>query len=153
VLGMPSLGVVVFYVCLGIGLGRALRGLQESSELLVIHAGALLPALMRAALVYALGGTLVVLALAHIVDPASNRATRLWSENIAADLVSRSMVPHRFTEVLGGVSMVIGSRDAQGQITDFFMDDSRDAAMRRTYLAERALITRDAHGYILRMFD
>lgn len=153
ILGMPSLGVVVFYVCLGIGLGRALRGLQESSELLVIHASALLHSLMRAAVVYAIGGTLVVLLLAHVVDPLSNRTTRVWSENIAADLVSRSMVPHRFTEVLGGVSMVIGSRDSQGQITDFFMDDSRDGELRRTYLAKRALITRDEEGYILRMFD
>jgi len=88
-----------------------------------------------------------------VIDPMSNRTTRVWSENIAADLVSRSMVPHRFTEVLGGVSMVIGSRDTQGQITDFFMDDSRDGEMRRTYIARRALITRDEEGYILRMFD
>lgn len=152
-LGMPALGVVVFYVCAGIGLGRALRGLQDGSELLVIHANGLISPLLRAISAYAVAAAVIVLLLAHVVDPMSNRTTRLWSESIAADLVSRSMIPHRFTEVLDGVSMVIGSRDAQGQITDFFADDSRDSEVQRTYFAKRAVITRDEQGYILRMFD
>ena len=46
-LGMPSLGVVVLYVCLAIGLGRALRTLQDRSELQIIHASALVPSLIE----------------------------------------------------------------------------------------------------------
>ena len=42
-LGMPALGIVFLYVCLGIGLGRALRNLQASSELQIIHVNGLVP--------------------------------------------------------------------------------------------------------------
>lgn len=152
-LGMPSLGVVVLYVCLAIGLGRAMRTLQDRSELQIIHASALVPSLMRAVLGYALGGAALLLVLAHVIDPASVRTTAAWSESIAADLVSRSMIPHRFTEVVDGVSMIIGSRDAEGQITDFFADDRRNPQSRRTYLASSALITRDEQGFVLRLRD
>jgi lipopolysaccharide export system permease protein len=150
---MPSLGIVFLYVCLAIGLGRALRNLQDRSELQIIHVNALVPALMRAILVYAVGGMLVVLFLSHIVDPLSVRTTDDWSESIAADLVSRSMIPHRFTEVVDGVSIVIGSRDSEGQITDFFADDKRNPEARRTFFAKSALITRDEQGFVLRLRD
>jgi len=152
-LGMPSLGIVFLYVCLAIGLGRALRGLQDRSELQIIHVSALVSALMRAIFIYALGGTVILLGLAHFVDPISVRTTSTWSESIAADLVSRSMIPHRFTEVVDGVSMIIGSRDAEGRIEDFFADDSRNAESRRTYFAKSALITRDDQGFVLRLRD
>ena len=152
-LGMPSLGIVFLYVCLAIGLGRALRSLQDRSELQIIHVSALVPALLRAILGYATLGTIAVLLLAHIVDPLSVRTTNDWSESIAADLVSRSMIPHRFTEVVDGVSMIIGSRDAEGRITEFFADDERDPESRRTYFAKSALITRDEQGFVLRLRD
>lgn len=152
-LGMPSLGIVFLYVCFGIGLGRALRSLQDRSELQIIHVSALVPALMRAVFAYGLGGTILLLGLAHIVDPISVRATNAWSETIAADLVSRSMIPHRFTEIVDGVSMIIGSRDSEGQITDFFADDKRNPQSRRTYFAKTALITRDDQGFVLRLHD
>jgi lipopolysaccharide export system permease protein len=152
-LGMPSLGIVFLYVCLAIGLGRALRGLQDRSELQIIHVSSLVPALMQAIWLYALGGTVFLLFLAHVVDPASVRTTAKWSESIAADLVSRSMIPHRFTEIVDGVSMIIGSRDSEGQITDFFADDTRNPQSRRSYVASSALITRDEQGFVLRLKD
>jgi len=152
-LGMPALGIVFLYVCLGIGLGRALRNLQAASELQIIHVSGLVPALLRAVALYTILGTLILLVLAHIVDPLSIRAANGWSANIAADLVSRSMVPHRFTEVVSGVQLDIGARDSQGNITDFFADDHRDPDSRRTYFAKSAIITRDEQGYVLRMQD
>lgn len=152
-LGMPSLGIVFLYVCLGIGLGRALRGLQDRSELQIVHVSALVPALMRAVFAFSLAGTLLLLILAHVIDPLSSRTTSTWSESIAADLVSRSMIPHRFTEIVDGVSMIIGSRDSEGQITDFFADDTRNPESRRTYFAKTALITRDDQGFVLRLRD
>ena len=152
-LGMPSLSIVVLYVCVGIGLGRALRNLQDRSELQVVHASALVAPLFRSIIAYAIGGAAVLLLLSHIVDPLSVRTSRSWSESIAADLVSRSMIPHRFTEVVDGVTMIIGSRNATGEITDFFADDTRDPDMRRTYFARNAVITRDEQGFVLRMRD
>ena len=152
-LGMPGLGVVFLYVCLGIGLGRALRNLQGSSELGIIHSNGLVPALLRAIALYTVGGALVVMLLSHVLDPLGVRSTTDWSQSIAADLVSRSMVPHRFTTLGGGVSMVISGRDSQGNITDFFADDPRDPASHRTYFAKSAIITHDEQGYLLRMHD
>jgi lipopolysaccharide export system permease protein len=137
-LGMPSLSVLILYVCFGIALGRALRSLQARYELQVIHASALVGSLARSIAAFALGGAVVVLN---------------WTASIAADLVSRSMVPNRFTEVFNGVSMSIRSRDIEGRITGFFADDRRDPALQRTYFADSAIITRDELGYVLRMQD
>lgn len=152
-LGMPGLGIAFLYVCLGIGLGRSLRNLQDRSELQIIHVSNLARDLMRAVTLYALGGAMVLLGLSHIVDPLTVRTNNEWAESIAADLVSRSMIPHKFTEVVTGVSMIIGSRDSEGQITDFFSDDTRNPLSRRTYFAKTALITRDEQGFVLRMRD
>lgn len=150
-LGMPSMAIVFLYVCLGIGLGRALRNLQGSSELGVIHSNGLLSALLRAIAVYTVLGAGVLLLLSHVVDPLAVKARNQWSASVAADLVSRSMIPHKFTQLQDGVSMVIGARDSGGNITDFFADDSRDSAQRRTYFAKAAIITHDEQGYVLRM--
>lgn len=152
-LGMPGLGVVFLYVCLAIGLGRTLRNLQSTTELQIIHANSLVPTLLRAIGLYVLGGVAIVLLLSHLAEPLGIRASNDWSSSIAADLVSRSMIPHRFTGLGGGVSMVIGARDADGNITDFFADDPRDTASHRTYFAHSAIITHDEEGYVLRMRD
>ncbi len=152
-LTMPGLGVVFLYVCLGIGLGRALRTLQGSSELGVIHSSGLLSVLLRSIGLYTIGGALVVLLLSHVADPLGIRASNDWSTSIAADLVSRSMIPHRFTSLGGGVSMVISGRDSRGNISDFFADDPRDPDSHRTYFARSAIITHDEQGYVLRMHD
>jgi lipopolysaccharide export system permease protein len=48
---------------------------------------------------------------------------------------------------------VIGARDRDGEITDFFADDNRNPASRRTYFAKSAVIVRDEQGFVLRMRD
>jgi lipopolysaccharide export system permease protein len=151
-LGMPALGTGFLYVCLGIGLGRALRSLQASSELQVIHVEGLLPAMLRATTLFTATGALVLLVLAHIVNPLSQRALDQWSAGIAADLVSRSMIPHKIVQIADSVSITIGARDGAGNITDFFADDHRGAS-ERTYFAKSAIITRDPKGFVLRMQD
>jgi lipopolysaccharide export system permease protein len=150
-LGMPALGTGFLYVCLGIGLGRALRSLDGSTELQMLHVNRLLPTLLRSVGAYIVGGALLLLVLAHIVNPLCQQALDGWSSSIAADLVSRSMVPGKIIEIADGVSITIGARDGAGNITGFFADDHRKPAARRTYFAKSAIITRDAQGYVLRM--
>jgi lipopolysaccharide export system permease protein len=152
-LGMPGLGIVFLYVCLGIGLGRALRAMQTTSELGVIHTNRLVPALLRVIGMYIAGGAIIVLILAHVLDPLSIKSANTWASSIAADLVSRAMVPHKFTELVGGVSIVIASRDSAGNISGFFADDRRSDDSHRTYFAKSAIITQDPAGYVLRMRD
>jgi lipopolysaccharide export system permease protein len=152
-LGMPALGTGFLYVCLGIGLGRALRTLQGNSELQVMHVSALLPSLIRAIALYVAMGSVLLLLLAHIITPLSQRGLGDWSAQIAADVVSRSMVPHKIVALSNGVSVTMEARDAAGDITGFFADDDRNPKARRTYFARTAIITRDAEGYVLRMED
>lgn len=151
VLGMPALGTGLLYVCLGIGLGRALRTLQGNAELQIIHVEGLLPALLRAVTMFTAIGTLVLVLLAHVVNPLAQQSLDDWSAGIAADLVSRAMIPHKIVKLADGVSITIGARDGDGNITDFFADDRRSGDVERTYFAKSAIITRDAKGYVLRM--
>ncbi len=144
---------IIIPVCLGIGIGRGLRGLQDRSELQVIHVSKLTGALMRAVLLYTIGGALVVVTFTNLIEPRSWRAINEWSASIAADLVSRTMIPERFTGISDAVTFRIGSRDAQGNITDFFGDDTRDPLKQKTYFADRAVIILDDQGYLVRLFD
>src|SRR5690606_5121982 len=120
---------------IGIGLARALRSLQMSQELHIIHSSRRTAALFGAITVYAVGGTLLVLLLTNIIEPGTRRAFNAWSASVAADLVGRTLTPHRFVEVTPGVTLVIGSRGSNGQLGNFFADDNRSPALRRTYQA------------------
>ncbi|HEY0920455.1 LptF/LptG family permease [Devosia sp.] len=152
-LTMPTLGVVFLYVCAGIGLARGLRALQASQELHIIHASRRVPALVGAIGLFAGGWALVVLLLANFVEPVTNRQFNDWAASVAADLVSRTLTPNRFVEVVPGVTMLIGGRGAEGELTNFFADDNRNPAMRRTYLARTATVAADEQGYVLQLRD
>jgi lipopolysaccharide export system permease protein len=152
-LSMPTLGIVFLYVCLAIGLARGLKGLQDSSELQVIHASRRLPALLGGVAIYTGLGALAVFALTHFVEPTTNRQFNNWQASIAADLVGRALVPHRFVEVVPDVTIVIGGRGAGGELSDFFADDDRTADMRRTYQARAATVAMDDQGYVLQLRD
>lgn len=151
-LSMPTLAVVFLYVCVGIGLGRALRSMQSSQELHIVHSIRGLRALLGAVGIYTTGATVIVLVLTNFVEPATTRQFKEWSTSITADLVGRTLRPHRFAEVVPNVNMVIGGRRANGEITDFFVDDNRSKALRRTYIAERAVVAEDDEGYVLQLF-
>lgn len=149
----PSLAVVFFYVCAGIGLGRALRAMQANWELHVIHSSRRLPALLGGIAIYTGFAAFVVLIISNFVEPYTSRQFNQWSASITADLVGRTLRPHRFAEVVPGVNMVIGGREGEGNITDFFADDARTPESRRTYIAKSAIIAQDEEGYVLQLFD
>ena len=153
ILGLPPLSIAFLYVCLSIGLARALRAMQGSRELHIIHVSQRLPVLLRTILGYALVGTLMVLVLAHVIEPAASREANLIRAQAAADLVGRSLVPNRFAELGEGVTITVGGRGPGGEITSFFADDRRDSNTRRTYIADSALITADELGYVLQLQD
>lgn len=152
-LTMPSLAVVFFYVCVGIGLGRALRNMQSNQELHIIHTSRGVPALLGAVWIYTGGCALLVLLISNFVEPYTTRQFNDWSASVTADLVGRTLRPHRFAEVVPGVNMVIGSRQGDGQLTDFFADDARAPESRRTYIAKSAVVAEDEEGYVLQLVD
>jgi lipopolysaccharide export system permease protein len=153
VLTMPQLALVFLYVCIGIGLGRALRNMQANHELHIIHSSRRLPALLGGIGIYTGVCALIVLLLSNVVEPATTRQVNEWSASVTADLVGRTLRPHRFAEVVPGVNMVIGGREGDGHITEFFADDNRNAESRRTYVARSAIIAQDEEGYVLQLLD
>ncbi len=149
----PSLAVVFFYVCAGIGLGRALRAMQSNWELHIIHSSRRVPALLGGISIYTGLAALLVLIISNFVEPYTTRQVNEWSASIAADLVGRTLRPHRFVEVVPGVNVVIGGREGDGNITDFFADDARTRESRRTYVSKSAIIAQDEQGYVLQLID
>ena len=152
-LTLPPLAVSFFYVCIGIGLVRALQALQNNRELHIIHTSGGLRSLWRATTVVAAAGVVGVLLLTNFIEPAANRRLNILSASVAADLVSSTLKPKRFTQVTSGVVMLIGGRAADGEIQEFFADDRRDPKTRRTYIAESARVSTDGENYVLELRD
>lgn len=113
----------------------------------------MLPGLLRAIASYVLVGVLILLAIAHILAPLSQRTASNWSASIAADIVGRSLVPHKFGNLVGGVTVSIANRKPDGSVTGFFADDNRNPATRRSYMAETAYIGQDERGYVLQLLN
>ncbi|MDB5535556.1 MAG: LptF/LptG family permease [Devosia sp.] len=152
-LTMPPLALVFFYVCVGIGMARALQALKTNHELHIIHTTDGLRSLFGATATVATIGVLCVLVLSNFLDPWATRGLNQLTASVAADLVSSTLKPKRFTQVTPGVVLLIGGRSGEGEITEFFADDRRDPAVRRTYIAKSARISSDGKNYVLELHD
>lgn len=152
-LTMPPLLLAFMFICVGIGMARALQALQSNHELHIIHTAHGVGALFRATVLVGAIGVVAVLLMSNVIEPwTARQANRLQAE-MAADLVSSTLKPGRFTQVTPGVLLLIGGRTLDGEITDFFADDRRNPVSRRTYIAERATVSRDKEGYVLELRD
>ncbi|WP_417309327.1 LptF/LptG family permease [Devosia sp.] len=152
-LAMPPVANVLLGVCIAIGVGRTLTALHASRELHIIHGSRMLHQLTSCVLVYLLGGMLLVGALAHLVEPYTTQQVGVIKAEAAAELVGRRLVPNRFASLASDVTVSVGGRRRDGEITSFFADDRRDPETRRTYIANTAVLSRDALGYVLRLRD
>ena len=150
-LSMPQLSIAFFYVCVGIGLARALQALQANRELHIIHTSYGLGSLWSATAIVAGAGVVGVLLLSNFIEPYANRRLNQLSASVAADLVSSTLKPQRFTQVTPGVVLLIGGRSGDGEIQEFFADDRRDPETRRTYVAESARVSTDGENYVLEL--
>jgi lipopolysaccharide export system permease protein len=101
----------------------------------------------------AVAGMTTILLISNFVEPAANRRLNLLSASVAADLVSATLKPKRFTQVTPGVILLIGGRSGDGEIQEFFADDRRDPLRRRTYVADSARVSTDGENYIIRLRD
>ncbi|MDB5531274.1 MAG: LptF/LptG family permease [Devosia sp.] len=153
VLTMPPLALVFFHVCVGIGMARAMTALKTNHELHIIHTTDGLRSLFGATATVAAIGVFCVLMLSNFLDPWSTRGLNQLTASVAADLVSSTLKPQRFTQVTPGVVLLIGGRAGQGEITEFFADDRRDPAVRRTYIAKSARVSSDGTNYVLELRD
>jgi lipopolysaccharide export system permease protein len=149
-LALPSTGMAFFYVCVAIGLARALNTMQRTRELHIMHVSQKLPTLLSAIAIFSVLSCIVLMAVAHVINPLANSEANAIRTRAAADLVGRALVPNRFAELSNGVTVTVGGRRPNGEITSFFADDRRDST-RRTYIADSALITSDEDGYVLQL--
>ena len=153
-LSMPPLAIVIAYVCMGIGIVRGFSALQGSQELHILHASRQLKAIFSGVATFAIGGAVIVLFLSNIVQPWSSHRLNDWVASVAADIVGRTLTPHRVSQVVPGITIFIGGRQGTGNISEFFADDRRDPEMRRTYSAKTARIAADADkNYVLELHD
>ena len=149
----PPLSRAMFYICVGIGIARTLSALAVSHELHTIHATRRIGALWSSLIVTATAAALIVGLVAHWIEPAARKAYGDWTQQVAADLVSRALEPHRFREISPGFIVEISGRLPDGTVTDFFAHDYRDPVSRRTYEARRASINSDDNGLYLALED
>jgi lipopolysaccharide export system permease protein len=152
-LTMPTLAIAFAPVCIAIGLARGLRTLQQNQELHIIHSSRRVPALAGGIAGYIGIAVLLMVLLTNILEPTSRRYYSDWTARVAVDLVGRLLTPNKFIEVTPGVTLVIGSRGAGGELGSFFADDRRNPEVRRTYIAASASVAADDEGYILRLTD
>ena len=149
----PPLSRAMFYICIGIGIARTLGSLQVSHELHTIHATRRIGGLWNSIFVTATIAALAVGLLAHWLEPLAYRSYADWTEQVAADLVGRTLEPNKFREVSPGLIVQIGGRLRDGTVTDFFADDTRQPGARRTYEARQAIISSDDEGLYLSLSD
>jgi lipopolysaccharide export system permease protein len=152
-LTMPPLALTFLYVCVGIGMARALQALKTNHELHIIHSTDGLRALVGATSLVAAAGMACVLLLSNLIEPWSTRGLNQLTASVAADMVSSTLKPQRFTQVTPGVVLLIGGRSGEGEISEFFADDRRDPDVRRTYIAKRARVSTDGANYVLELHD
>ena len=143
----PPLARQIIYICMGIGLARALSAMQESHELHTIHVTQRVKALWSALAIFSIGGALVALFISNWAEPVARRNANDWTAQIAVDLISQSLTPGRFTDISNGVVLRIGGRKPNGVIENFFAYDQRDPEVSRTYLAETAEIVVGEDGF------
>ncbi len=142
-LGVPTLAAAIAPLALVIGLVRTINGLNDDTELVVMHAsGASRINLMKPFL--ATGGivAIFVLVLQVWVGPASMSTLRDYVTNVRADLVSLIVREGTFSDVGDGMTFHIASRAPGGVLKGVFIQDSRGEKEVQTYLAETGIVTK-----------
>jgi len=146
------LALQIIYICLGIGIARAFRGLQQSHELHIIHISRRIGSIWSALATFIAAGMLIAF-FANFAEPMAKRAASDWSAKIAVDLLSRTLTPGRFTEISPGLVLYIGGRNEDGTIRDFFASDARNPELERTYIAQSAVIVAGPEGFQVSLRD
>ena len=128
--------------------------LAQDSELVVMQAtGMSAFRLARPVLYFGLSVTAMMLILDNYLVPASQselaRRTREVSQNVSA----RFLRDGQFTHPAPGITLYIRELAQSGELLDMFLADDRDAGLRNTYTARKALFARTETGPKLVMFD
>ena len=151
-LAIPAMLAIIAPIALLIATIHVVNKLNGDSELIVMTAGgmpvwALLKPLGWLALLVAIGVSLVN----HWAGPAAQRHLKDLVTQVRTDLMAQVIQPWRFTSPEPKLTVHIRDRAPNGELLGLLMHDARDPKQIVTYLAERALIIKQASSAYLRM--
>jgi lipopolysaccharide export system permease protein len=147
---IPLLLQIIAPVALMIAVAHVLNKLGNDSELIVMNASGMPPALLLRPFFAA--GVLVSLLVAVIsiyVSPWGLRELRRWATEVRADLVANVIQPGRFTKLEDKLTLHIRERLPNGQLLGILIDDQRNPKERATILAEKGDIVKNNRGIFL----
>ncbi|MFD0915682.1 LptF/LptG family permease [Pseudahrensia aquimaris] len=142
-LGVPTLTAAILPVALLIALLQVLKGLNQDSELVVMHsAGASRASLLRPFMAVGLIVMASVYTLNLWLGPASMLTLRTFITEIRADLVSVAIREGAFRDAGDGLTFHVASRKPGGVLTSVFVLDTRSEKETLSYIAREGLITK-----------
>ncbi|MEM0908949.1 MAG: LptF/LptG family permease [Pseudomonadota bacterium] len=151
-LAVPFLATLLAPIAFVIAMVAVYDSMNRDSELVVIGAAGagrlrlLAPALAAAAVCAAL-----VFAGTVYFGPVGLAKARVMITQVRADVVTSIVQPGRFIEVEDGLTVHIRDRLADGSLDGLLLNDSRDADVSLTYLAETAQVVETSGNTLLVM--
>ncbi len=149
-LALPSLVAVIAPVALFAGILYTLNKLNGDSELVVMAASGVSPALLLRPL--ALLSTLVFAVVAALyiqVLPWSFSAIQNLTTFVHADFIANFARPGAFSQLEAGFVFHFRERTPEGALRGIFMQDLRDPSRVTTYIAEAGkTVDRDGTSYL-----
>lgn len=148
-LALPALVVVVAPLAIFVAAVWLLQRLNAGSELVVLNAAGYSPARLIApfAGITALAAAGIA-AITLYGQPASQHELTNWRVAAAADVVQHFLKEGQFT-TLRGYTFHIRERQSDGTLLGIFVQDARDKAKTKTYIAETGKVVDSPSGLIL----
>ncbi|MEL7228440.1 MAG: LptF/LptG family permease [Pseudomonadota bacterium] len=142
-LGIPTLAAAIAPLALLIGLIRTINGLNDDSEMVVMHAsGASRISLLKPFLALSLLVTLLVYTLHLWAGPASMQELRNFITKVRADLVSVVVKEGAFQDIGTGLTFHVAERVPGGSLRGVLITDTRSEKENFTYLAQSGDVTK-----------
>ena len=147
---IPLLLQIIAPIALMIAVAHVLNKLGNDSELIVMSASGIPPAvLLRPFLTAGALVSLLVAAISIYISPWGLRELRSWATQVRADLVTNVVQPGRFTNLEQRLTLHIRERLPNGQLLGILIDDQRNPKERMTILAEKGEIVKNQRGVFL----
>ena len=121
--------------------------LSQESELTVMQATGFSPwRLVRPALVFGLLIAVMMSLLNHLLVPQSREQFREREQEIAASVSARLLREGVFLHPSDGVTFFFRDMSPEGELSDVFLSDRREADREIVYTANQAFLIRDSEG-------
>lgn len=153
-LTLPNVILLVLPVAAFVATLYVTNRVISESEFVVMQAAGMSPyRLVRPALVFGLGVTLVMAVLAHVMVPLSRVEIGRMQTRVAEDVTAQLLTEGQFLHPSDGITLYIREITERGELRDILLSDRNDEKVSTYYLADRALVVRSDKGPQLVMFD